>query len=126
MVSFYISIFIVAKNVLVSKLHLKFCPLYFRISIYPLLNLFSSCLFVVVSVMVQLLLIQLLMESLILSVMYVWCQLNADVIVTFWFGMRFKVCVAQCSYVCCNLVLRCVTCSTFYKCFEVHVVMFVV
>ncbi|XP_065913744.1 derlin-1-like [Dysidea avara] len=22
--------------------------------------------------------------------MYVWCQLNADVIVSFWFGMRFK------------------------------------
>ena len=40
--------------------------------------------------------LQLLMESLILSVMYVWCQLNADVIVTFWFGMKFKVSVVRC------------------------------
>lgn len=26
----------------------------------------------------------------ILSVLYVWCQLNKDVIVNFWFGTRFK------------------------------------
>lgn len=26
----------------------------------------------------------------VLSVLYVWCQLNKDVIVTFWFGTRFK------------------------------------
>ena len=49
--------------------------------------------------------LQLLMESLILSVMYVWCQLNADVIVSFWFGMRFKVCITQ--SIC--IILSCVT-----------------
>ena len=27
----------------------------------------------------------------ILSVLYVWCQLNKDQIVSFWFGTRFKV-----------------------------------
>jgi len=32
----------------------------------------------------------LLMDPMILSVLYVWCQLNKDVIVNFWFGTRFK------------------------------------
>nr|AEE62126.1 unknown [Dendroctonus ponderosae] len=32
----------------------------------------------------------LLMDPMVLSVLYVWCQLNSDVIVTFWFGTRFK------------------------------------
>ncbi|GFO43476.1 derlin [Plakobranchus ocellatus] len=31
-----------------------------------------------------------LMDPLVLSVLYVWCQLNKDVIVSFWFGTRFK------------------------------------
>lgn len=32
----------------------------------------------------------LLMDPMVLSVLYVWCQLNKDVIVNVWFGMRFK------------------------------------
>ena len=35
--------------------------------------------------------LQLLMDPLILSVLYVWCQINKDTIVQFWFGMQFKV-----------------------------------
>jgi derlin-1 len=31
-----------------------------------------------------------IMDPMILSVMYVWCQLNRDVIVSFWFGTQFK------------------------------------
>lgn len=31
-----------------------------------------------------------LMDPMVLSVLYVWCQLNREVIVTFWFGSRFK------------------------------------
>ncbi|CAF3107977.1 unnamed protein product [Rotaria sp. Silwood2] len=31
-----------------------------------------------------------LMDALILSVMYIWCQLNKEVIMSFWFGMQFK------------------------------------
>jgi hypothetical protein len=27
----------------------------------------------------------------VLSVLYVWCQLNKDQIVSFWFGTQFKV-----------------------------------
>lgn len=30
------------------------------------------------------------MDPMVLSVLYVWCQLNKDVIVSFWFGTRFK------------------------------------
>lgn len=33
---------------------------------------------------------QLLMDPMVLSVLYVWCKLNKDVIVNFWFGTRFK------------------------------------
>ncbi|BFZ12902.1 hypothetical protein BsWGS_15941 [Bradybaena similaris] len=32
----------------------------------------------------------LLMDPLVLSVLYIWCQLNKDQIVSFWFGTRFK------------------------------------
>lgn len=31
-----------------------------------------------------------LMDPMVLSVLYVWCKLNKDVIVNFWFGTRFK------------------------------------
>ena len=31
------------------------------------------------------------MDPMVLSVLYIWCQLNRDTIVSFWFGMRFKV-----------------------------------
>lgn len=31
-----------------------------------------------------------LMDPLVLSVLYIWCQLNKDTIVNFWFGTQFK------------------------------------
>ncbi|XP_068624880.1 derlin-1 [Battus philenor] len=34
--------------------------------------------------------LRILMDPMVLSVLYVWCQLNKDVIVSFWFGTRFK------------------------------------
>ncbi|XP_032219163.2 derlin-1-like [Nematostella vectensis] len=34
--------------------------------------------------------IPLLMDPLVLSVLYIWCQVNKDTIVQFWFGMQFK------------------------------------
>lgn len=30
------------------------------------------------------------MDPMIMSVLYVWCQLNKEVIVRFWFGTQFK------------------------------------
>lgn len=30
------------------------------------------------------------MDGMILSVMYIWCQLNKETIMQFWFGMQFK------------------------------------
>lgn len=35
------------------------------------------------------------MIPLIMSVLYVWAQLNRDMIVSFWFGTRFKVCQTE-------------------------------
>jgi len=34
--------------------------------------------------------IYILMDCMVLSVMYIWCQYNKDQIVSFWFGTRFK------------------------------------
>ncbi|XP_017772006.1 PREDICTED: derlin-1 [Nicrophorus vespilloides] len=34
--------------------------------------------------------VQLLMDPMVLSVLYIWCQLNKDVTVNFWFGTQFK------------------------------------
>ena len=34
---------------------------------------------------------KILMDPMVLSIMYVWCQLNKDTIVNFWFGTQFKV-----------------------------------
>lgn len=34
--------------------------------------------------------VKLLMDPMILSVLYIWCQLNKDTIVSFWFGTQFK------------------------------------
>ncbi|XP_023952938.2 derlin-1 [Bicyclus anynana] len=34
--------------------------------------------------------VMVLMDPMVLSVLYVWCQLNKDIIVSFWFGSRFK------------------------------------
>lgn len=34
--------------------------------------------------------LQFIMEPMVLSVVYVWCRLNPDEIVDFWFGLQFK------------------------------------
>jgi len=34
--------------------------------------------------------IPMLMDPMVLSILYVWCQLNKDTIVNFWFGTQFK------------------------------------
>ncbi len=34
--------------------------------------------------------IKFLMDPMVLSILYVWCQLNKDTIVNFWFGSQFK------------------------------------
>ncbi|XP_013138262.1 PREDICTED: derlin-1 [Papilio polytes] len=52
---------------------------------YMLLFNWACC--VVIGILVNL---PILMDPMVLSVLYVWCQLNKDVIVSFWFGTRFK------------------------------------
>jgi derlin-1 len=34
--------------------------------------------------------IRVLMDPMVMSVLYVWCQINKDTIVNFWFGSQFK------------------------------------
>ena len=34
--------------------------------------------------------IKVLMDPMVMSILYVWCQLNKDTIVNFWFGTQFK------------------------------------
>ena len=51
--------------------------------------------------------LQLLMDPLVLSVLYVWCQVNKDMIVQFWFGMQFKVPCTHLSEYMCNSLKYC-------------------
>ncbi|XP_072948422.1 derlin-1 [Epargyreus clarus] len=52
---------------------------------YMLLFNWACCL--IIGLLVNL---SILMDAMVLSVLYVWCQLNKEVIVNFWFGSRFK------------------------------------
>jgi len=48
----------------------------------------------------------LLMDPMILSVLYVWCQLNRDQIVQFWFGTQFKAMYLPWILVAFNMIIR--------------------
>nr|KAG5713086.1 hypothetical protein BaRGS_021880 [Batillaria attramentaria] len=54
---------------------------------YLFMLLFNWICLVIVGLVADLMI---LMDPLVLSVLYVWCQLNKDMIVQFWFGTRFK------------------------------------
>ncbi|TRY84535.1 hypothetical protein DNTS_001294 [Danionella cerebrum] len=56
---------------------------------YMFMLLFNWICIVITGLMMDM---QLLMIPLIMSVLYVWAQLNRDMIVSFWFGTRFKAC----------------------------------
>ncbi|KAF7639659.1 Derlin [Meloidogyne graminicola] len=47
-----------------------------------------------------------LLEPMVLSVLYVWCQFNKDRTVSFWFGMQFKAIYLPWVLVAFNMVLR--------------------
>lgn len=47
-----------------------------------------------------------LLEPMVLSVLYVWCQFNRDTIVSFWFGTRFKAVYLPWILVGFNMILR--------------------
>lgn len=51
---------------------------------YCFLLLFNWILCVIIGLICE---ISILMDPMVLSILYVWCQLNKDVIVNFWFGM---------------------------------------
>lgn len=54
---------------------------------YLFMLLFSWACCVVVALLGN---IMVLMDPMVMSVLYVWCQLNQDTIVSFWFGTQFK------------------------------------
>ncbi|XP_026863014.2 derlin-1 [Electrophorus electricus] len=56
---------------------------------YIFMLLFNWICVVITGLMIDM---QLLMIPLIMSVLYVWAQLNREMIVSFWFGTRFKAC----------------------------------
>jgi derlin-1 len=47
-----------------------------------------------------------LMDAMVMSVMYVWCQLNRDVIVSLWFGSRFKAMYLPWALIGFNMIIR--------------------
>jgi len=47
-----------------------------------------------------------LLEPMVLSVLYIWCQLNKDTIVQFWFGTQFKAMYLPWILVGFNMILR--------------------
>ncbi|CAC5404863.1 DERL1 [Mytilus coruscus] len=54
---------------------------------YAFMWLFNWLALVIIGLVAE---IYLLMDPMVLSVLYVWCQLNKDQIVQFWFGTQFK------------------------------------
>ncbi|XP_003398351.1 derlin-1 [Bombus affinis] len=54
---------------------------------YCFLLLFNWICCVIIGVIGEL---HILMDPMVLSILYVWCQLNKDAIVNFWFGTQFK------------------------------------
>ena len=55
---------------------------------YVFMLLFNAVCVVVIGIFLSL---PVLSSALIFSVLYVWCQINKDMIVTFWFGIQVKV-----------------------------------
>ena len=54
---------------------------------YLFMLIFNWLLSVIVALFLQ---IPMLMDPMVMSILYVWCQLNKDTIVNFWFGTQFK------------------------------------
>lgn len=54
---------------------------------YLFLLIFNSIALIIIGFIVT---IPFLMDALILSALYIWCQINRDTIVQFWFGTQFK------------------------------------
>ncbi|VDN41781.1 unnamed protein product [Dibothriocephalus latus] len=50
--------------------------------------------------------VQLLFEPMVLSVMYVWCQMNREAVVQFWFGTQFKAIYFPWALVVFNIIIR--------------------
>ncbi|CAH1269667.1 derlin-1-like [Branchiostoma lanceolatum] len=70
---------------------------------YLFMLIFQWLCLVIIGFMAELFL---LMDPMILAVLYVWCQLNRDQIVSFWFGTQFKAMYLPWVLVGFNMILR--------------------
>jgi derlin-1 len=70
---------------------------------YGFLLIFNWLCLVIIGFIAEL---PLLMDPMILSVLYVWCQLNKDTVVSFWFGTRFKAMYLPWVLVAFNMIIR--------------------
>ncbi|XP_064641450.1 derlin-1-like [Lineus longissimus] len=70
---------------------------------YLFMLIFNSVILVIIGFLAELML---LMDPFVLSVMYVWCQLNRDQIVQFWFGTQFKAMYLPWVLVAFNMIIR--------------------
>lgn len=55
---------------------------------YVFMLLFNAVCLLVVGMFLS---IPILSSALVFSIVYIWCQINKDTIVTFWFGIQVKV-----------------------------------
>ncbi|XP_033096363.1 derlin-1-like [Anneissia japonica] len=70
---------------------------------YLFMLIFNWIILVIIGFLVPL---YLLLDPMVLSVLYVWCQLNRDTIVSFWFGTRFKAMYLPWVLVGFNMIIR--------------------
>lgn len=70
---------------------------------YLFMLLFNWALLVVIALFAG---IYFLLEPMVLATLYVWCQLNKDMIVQFWFGTQFKAMYLPWVLVAFNMILR--------------------
>ncbi|CAH8621073.1 unnamed protein product [Schistosoma mattheei] len=74
-----------------------------RTADYVFMFLFTWLALVIVSFLAS---FYVLLEPMVLTVLYIWSQLNRDVIVQFWFGMQFKAMYFPWVLVIFNLIVR--------------------
>ncbi|XP_074645249.1 derlin-1-like [Tubulanus polymorphus] len=70
---------------------------------YLFMLIFNWIILVIIGLLAE---IMLLMDPMILSVLYIWCQLNRDQIVQFWFGTQFKAMYLPWVLVGFNMIIR--------------------
>ena len=77
----------ILANVIFCSLRLETGVFDGRPADYFFMLLFNWVLAIIVALFMS---IPFIMDPMVMSILYVWCQLNKDTIVNFWFGTQFK------------------------------------